>query len=195
MTNKLDLINVIDIESTCWEKTPPAGEQSEIIEIGICTLDIQSGVRIEKESILVKPVFSSVSSFCTQLTTLTQAQVDQGIVFAEACTILKKKYLSKDRVWASYGDYDRKQFEKQCQILNITYPFGARHINVKTLLSLIFGLTKEVGMAEALNLLNLPLEGIHHRGADDAWNIGGILSELLLQRRATIPSTLKSHYV
>lgn len=186
MIKTLDLIDVIDIESTCWEKSPPAGEQSEIIEIGICTLDIQSGARIEKESILVKPIVSKVSCFCTQLTTLTQEQVDQGIPFAEACTILKKKYLSQDRVWASYGDYDRKQFEKQCQFLKVAYPFGPRHLNVKTLFRLICGLPKEVGMAEALNLLNLPLEGIHHRGADDAWNIGGILSELLLQRRATI---------
>ena len=32
-------------------------------------------------------------------------------------------------------------------------------------------------------LLNLPLEGTHHRGGDDACNITGILSEVLLQRR------------
>jgi hypothetical protein len=39
-------------------------------------------------------------------------------------------------------------------------------------------------MSEALALLNLPLEGVHHRGGDDAWNIAGILSELVLRRRA-----------
>ena len=36
----------------------------------------------------------------------------------------------------------------------------------------------------ALELLNLPLEGTHHRGGDDAWNIAAILSRLLLQTRA-----------
>jgi inhibitor of KinA sporulation pathway (predicted exonuclease) len=39
-------------------------------------------------------------------------------------------------------------------------------------------------MEQALELLNLPLEGTHHRGGDDAWNIAAILSELLLQARA-----------
>jgi len=44
-------------------------------------------------------------------------------------------------------------------------------------------LLDEVGMEKALQLLNLPLEGTHHRGVDDAWNIAGILSELVLKRR------------
>ena len=96
---------------------------------------------------------------------------------------MKKKYLSKERVWASYGDYDRRQFEKQCQSLNISYPFGTRHLNIKTLFAIIYALPQEVGMDQALTLLNLPLEGTHHRGGDDAWNIAGILSEVLLQRR------------
>ena len=104
VAKKLDKIIVVDIESTCWEGAIPAGQESEIIEIGVCTLDIASGRRLEKESILVKPERSKVSPFCTQLTTLTQAQVDQGIAFPEACSILKKKYLSQQRVWASYGD-------------------------------------------------------------------------------------------
>lgn len=35
----------------------------------------------------------------------------------------------------------------------------------------------------ALEILKLPLEGTHHRGGDDAWNIATILSRLVLQRR------------
>ena len=37
--------------------------------------------------------------------------------------------------------------------------------------------------AEALRLLQLPLEGTHHRGADDAWNIAAILAELMKRYR------------
>jgi inhibitor of KinA sporulation pathway (predicted exonuclease) len=136
---------------------------------------------LEKESILVKPEHSKVSQFCTELTTLTQAQVEQGITFTEACLILKKKYLSKERIWASYGDYNRWQFERQCQSRNISYPFGSRHINVKNLLAIIHVLPQEGGMAQALELLNIPLEGTHHRGGDDAWNIAGILAKLILK--------------
>lgn len=184
MAKKIDQIIVIDVESTCWETKPPAGQESEIIEIGICPVDVASGSKLEKQSILVRPERSTVSKFCTQLTTLTQEQVEKGITFQEACSILKKKYLSKDRIWASYGDYDRLQFEGQCRARNINYPFGPGHINVKSLLAIIHALPREIGMSEALELLNLPLSGVHHRAGDDAWNIALILSELLLQRRA-----------
>ena len=184
MAKKLDQIIVVDVESTCWQDSKPADQESDIIEIGICTLDVASGQRLEKESILVKPERSSVNEFCTQLTTLTQAQVEQGIAFAAACSLLKKKYFSKERVWASYGDYDRRQFERQCQSLKVSYPFDTRHINVKSLFAIIHALPQEVGMDKALELLNLPLEGTHHRGGDDAWNIAAILSRLLLQTRA-----------
>jgi inhibitor of KinA sporulation pathway (predicted exonuclease) len=180
---KLDQILVVDIEATCWEGAIPSEEESEIIEIGICPLDIATGQRLEKESILVKPERSRVSEFCTQLTTLTQEQVDRGISFKDACSLLRKKYLSKDRIWASYGDYDRSQFQRQCQSHSITYPFGNRHLNVKSLLAVVYALPGEVGMAQALELLNLPLEGTHHRGGDDAWDIARILSKLLLQAR------------
>ena len=183
MAKKLDQILVIDIESTCWEGSPPPGEENEIIEIGICTLDIAAGERLEKRSILVKPERSKVSKFCTKLTTLAQSQVEGGISFREACSILRQEYFSKERVWASYGDYDRRQFERQCQSQKVNYPFGVSHINVKNLFAVIHALPHEVGMDEALELLGKPLEGTHHRGVDDAWNIAGILSELLLKRR------------
>ncbi len=183
MSRKLDRIIVVDVEATCWESSPPPGQENEIIEIGICTLEVESGKRLEKESILVKPDRSRVSEFCTKLTTLTQEQVEKGIPFAEACGILQKKYLARERVWASYGDYDRAQFERQCQYQKKLYPFGTRHLNVKTLFALIRALPREVGMAQALEMLDIPLEGTHHRGGDDAWNIAAILAKLLLQSR------------
>lgn len=183
MAKLLDQIVVIDLESTCWEGDPPQGQVSEIIEIGICLVDVGNGNRAGKESLLVKPASSSVSEFCTKLTTLTQAQVNAGTAFKDACFTLKKRFKSSERVWASYGDYDRRQFERQCKAVNVGYPFGPTHLNVKNLFALTQGLSREVGMDEALKLLGLPLEGTHHRGGDDAWNIGLILSKVLLNAR------------
>jgi len=43
MEKKLDQILVIDIEATCWNNGDrPDNETSDIIEIGICPLDVQS---------------------------------------------------------------------------------------------------------------------------------------------------------
>ncbi len=182
---RLDQILVIDIEATCWEGAPPEGEENEIIEVGICTLDVASGERLQKRSLLVRPERSRVSPFCQQLTSLTQEQVEGGISFAEACRILREEYLARERTWASYGDYDRTMFERQCRERDLLYPFSPRHLNIKTLLAVLQGLHGEVGMARGLELLGLPLEGVHHRGGDDAWNIAAMLAELMRRYRRT----------
>ncbi|MFD9736222.1 exonuclease domain-containing protein [Umezawaea sp. NPDC059074] len=171
---KLDRVLVVDVEATCWAGEPPAGQVSEIIEIGVCELDVESGERVGKHSVLVRPERSTVSEFCTSLTTLTAEQVAGGVTYAEACRLLRKDFGSRDRVWASYGDYDRKQFERQG-----SYPFGPRHVNVKTLFALTRRLPREVGLDAALKIAGLPLEGTHHRGDDDAWNIAALFSGML----------------
>ena len=72
-----------------------------------------------------------------------------------------------------------RQFQKQCQALEKVYPFGPSHINVKTLFALKNKLGHELGMDGALKFLDIPLEGTHHRGMDDAKNIAKILREIL----------------
>jgi inhibitor of KinA sporulation pathway (predicted exonuclease) len=183
VARRLDQIVVIDVEATCWEGPPPEGQESEIIEIGICTLDVASGRRLERQSILVRPERSTVSPFCATLTTLTQEQADAGMNFAEGCALLQHAYRTRNRLWASYGDYDRRQFERQCAATGTPYPFGASHLNVKSLFAVMRGLRHEIGMEEALRLLDLPLDGTHHRAGDDAWNIGGVLAALIMAGR------------
>lgn len=177
----LNRILVIDVESTCWRGMPPQGERSEIIEIGACLIDAKQLVRVDKRSIIVKPQHSRVSEFCTELTSLTQRDVDDGVSIDEACETLISAFRSRDITWASFGDYDRRQFERQLGFDGV--PFGSRHINVKTLAGMALGLQHEVGMSETLAMMNLPLEGRHHRGHDDAWNIARILIELIRKMR------------
>ena len=175
----LDRILVIDVESTCWDVPPPRGQISEIIEVGLCVVDVEKLVRIEKRCILVRPVRSQISEFCTQLTTLKDDDFLTAGTLADAVGILKREYRSLDRLWASWGDYDRNQLQRCCQDQAVAYPFGGRHLNAKTLLGVAHGLPKEPGLDAACAHLGLPLEGTHHRGVDDAWNIAGILCRLL----------------
>jgi inhibitor of KinA sporulation pathway (predicted exonuclease) len=174
----VSLLNVVDVEATCWEGEPPPGEVNEIIEIGICVLDTQSWKRLAKHSIIVRPARSRVSAFCTSLTTLTEEDVAQGIGFAEACERLRAEFDSASRPWASWGDYDRNQFTRECARDGIPYPFSESHANVRVRFTKAFGLSRRPGMDAALKLAGLPLEGVHHRGADDAWNIAGLAIEL-----------------
>ena len=190
-------ILVIDLEGTCWDSLPPNGPngkpmESEIIEIGICELSRQNRQNsweiVGSESILVRPRFSTVSSFCTELTTLTQEKLEnEGIDFFSACKRLEDIYNSRKSGWASWGDYDRLMFERQCRRASpdfrgqnwVRYPFSDTHWNMKAFYSLLRKLDREVGMAEALKLEGLKLLGTHHRGVDDAINTARILQRIL----------------
>jgi inhibitor of KinA sporulation pathway (predicted exonuclease) len=184
MPSKFDKIIVVDIEATCYDKgTEPPGFVSEIIEVGVCLLDVATLERSDKQSIYVKPTRSVVSPFCTQLTGITQAVVDQGVPLAEACKILMRDYLSKARVWASYGDYDRRMFTDNCKMLDIKYPFGAAHQNVRTRLTTDMGLVARPPLDDAVRLIGRPFEGTHHCGADDAWNVAAVLGRMMLWSR------------
>jgi len=92
--------------------------------------------------------------------------------------VLATQHATGTRGWASWGDYDRKQFLRQCEATSTDYPFGRRHINAKAVFATAFDLPRPVGMARALEITGLPLEGRHHRGDDDAWNIAALVLHL-----------------
>ena len=186
----LDKMLVVDVEATCWNNDGksmlPRREDSEIIEIGVCTIDLKTLEISPGEGIIVKPVDTEVSEFCTQLTTLTQADVDKGISFEDACNILRKKYNSKNRLWSSYGKYDDNIFQRECAKKNVKYPFGSFHINIKGIIESVYGRT--LGMAEALEKMGIVLDGVHHRGCDDAYNTAKIYAWFLASVRQHLHS-------
>ena len=165
-------ILVVDVEATAWKyiEDKPENEFQEIIEIGIVVVDSINLVIKEKESIIVKPQSSKVSDFCEKLTSLTQKDVDSGMLLSDAVNIIKNKYKSKNRTFLSWGDFDRKIFQKNCIDYNIEYPFGPRHINFKNTFSIFEGLNKEFGLSEAMIYDGCEFEGIQHRALFDAFN-------------------------
>jgi inhibitor of KinA sporulation pathway (predicted exonuclease) len=178
MAKDLSKILVIDLEATCWDGKPPVGQANEIIEIGACLLNTKTGAR-EKHGVLVKPEHSEISEFCTKLTTITPEMIEEeGVAFGAGIKFLQDFKPGKI-TWASWGDYDRRQLERECKSKGIKYPFGVTHLNVKNLFALHHKLPREIGMDAALSQLGTPLTGTHHRGIDDAYNIAGILAGLL----------------
>ncbi|ROI04379.1 DNA polymerase III [Chryseobacterium sp. G0240] len=170
-------ILIVDLEATCWENRPPRGQESEIIEIGVCIMNAKTGKISKNEGILVKPRHSKVSPFCTELTTLTQNMLDsEGVVLDDAFDILRAEYDSEELTWASYGNYDLNMLQNQARRFYLDYPMSDDHINVKTLFGQVHPtIRKSVGMNRALGELDFTLEGTHHRGVDDARNIAKIL--------------------
>lgn len=186
-----DKLIVVDIEATCWKGTPPPGEVNEIIEVGVCLLDLATLERSEKQSYLVQPTRSTISPFCTQLTSITPEMVADGLSFAAVCDLLRTVYQSPLRLWGSWGDYDRKMFETQCPSFGVSYPFSTQHVNLKVLFTEQLRLKKSVGMARAIKMTGFPLEGTHHRGGDDAWNIAQLTAYVLGKHPEALASYLQ----
>lgn len=184
MAKRLDRILVIDVESTCWPGAPPRGQISEIIEIGLCLVDVERLERSDKRAIMVRPQVSDVSEFCTKLTTITPEMAASGISLEQSLDLLRNEYHSYDRLFASWGDYDRNQFQRNCDYFRLKVPFGPTHLNVKTLFGIAHNLPREIGIDAACEIVGQPLEGTHHRGVDDAWNIAALLCGLVRRMRA-----------
>ena len=169
--NCLNKVWIVDLEASCWDKEhgeqPPEGQESEIIEIGIAELDVKTGEIARTFDFIVKPTRSKISKYCTELTTLTQEQVDQGITFEKAVKEMHRIGF-KSRIWASWGNYDKEFFKEQCLKRNVEYPFNKEHINIKTFFCLKNKIGRGVGLSKALEIKGVLFEGTKHRGINDA---------------------------
>lgn len=176
---------IIDIEATCWpdNNKRPAGQFNDIIEIGTALYDLEKLEIIENDSIIVFPK-SEISEFCTKLTGHTEESVRRdGIPFEDALASLRSTYKSHKISWMSWGDYDRRQFERQCKRENKSYPFSITHTNLKHWFAICAGEDYECSVGKALAKLAMDFEGTPHRGVDDAKNISRILKEILVVTR------------
>jgi inhibitor of KinA sporulation pathway (predicted exonuclease) len=175
---------IVDFEATCWDKTTDEGRvktnrnENEIIEIGysIVTDDYQI---IKSQGLFVKPQLNPIlSDFCKQLTGIEQFTIDNANDFKTVMDIWQHNvYLITDRnlsdfIFCSWGFYDHRQLAKDCKRNNIEVPFKISR-SLKHEFAEKYKI-KPVGMSKVLSMLNIPLEGHHHSGVDDAYNIAKI---------------------
>jgi inhibitor of KinA sporulation pathway (predicted exonuclease) len=179
MVIRKDQILVVDLEATCWEGyKAPIGQMNEIIEIGICLLNVTDLSISAKRSLLVTPLESEISPFCTTLTSITPQMVAQeGQPFEVACAILEQDYDSRNILWTSWGAYDHEMFRTQCKRRKQRYPFSKKHANLKRVFAEAKG--ERMGTERALEALAMSFEGTRHRADDDAYNAARILARLI----------------
>lgn len=173
---------VIDLEATCSNDESITGSDMEIIEIGACWIS-PNGEMLDTFQSFVRPVVNRVlTQFCTQLTTITQDQVDGAPAFDQVAPLLQAfalKYAESESVWGSWGNYDRVQFEHDSHRHGVENPVAhIPHANLKKLFAKRRKI-KRVGMMGALQIAGIEHTGEHHRALDDAINIAKLLKEVL----------------
>lgn len=176
-----DKILVVDLEATCWENNQrPPDQEQEIIEIGACFLDMQTFQPEKRFYVLVKPTKSHLSRFCTSLTSITADMLlNEGTDFVTACQQLVTDFQSSERLWASWGRFDKRLFKAQCQRRDVAYPFSPLHVNLKKLYANEFNARRPMGLGRALEANGITPDGTAHRAGDDAWNTARLLGAML----------------
>ncbi|KZT11478.1 uncharacterized protein LAESUDRAFT_734322 [Laetiporus sulphureus 93-53] len=187
-----DAFLVLNVEGTCVEGSAAFDYPNEIIEWPVCLLRWQdkdeAGTAkklqvVDEFRSFVKPTWRPrLSKFCTQLTGITQEQVDSAPTFTELSELFKS-FMERNALiepitgrrlirycWCSDGPYDVRDFVvKQCFISKPNMTQSGFHLPTRITLTI----------PRQLQVLGLgPFEGRQHSGIDDARNIARILIEL-----------------
>jgi inhibitor of KinA sporulation pathway (predicted exonuclease) len=175
------ILAIVDFEATCCDKNSFPREEMEIIEIGSVAVEAATGNLLSEFCTFIRPVrHPLLTGFCKELTTITQEHVDAAPAFADALAAFSAwlaRFGKPD--FCSWGDYDRKQLEKDCAFHEVPFPFTTGHRNLKAEFSESIGSKKRFGLGQALDRLGLSFEGSAHRGIDDAKNIARVYKEIL----------------
>lgn len=176
---------VIDLEATCCDKQSIPRHEMEMIEINAVMVEAQELKIVDEFSTFVRPVRNPVlTPFCTKLTSITQLDVDAAPFYKEAIQVFKD-WLSQyeSYLFCSWGDYDKHQFEHDCQLHKVAYPMDSAHLNIKVMFTESQGMVHNKGLAKALKITGLEPQGTHHRGIDDARNTARLMPFVLGRER------------
>jgi inhibitor of KinA sporulation pathway (predicted exonuclease) len=161
---------VMDLELTCWEDPTLTRAQAEIIEIGLVLVDLKTLDIIKEFTATVKPKDNPIlTDFCTNLTGITQQEVDSSPSLYDVYKNLLKPILppKKEYCWVTWGR-DSIHLEQELNIKSKNperIEFDPRLLNLKefTKAQKIHG-----GLQKVLETLNLEQVLPRHRALPDA---------------------------
>jgi inhibitor of KinA sporulation pathway (predicted exonuclease) len=180
MQKKFDKVLVLSTNQTCWEKSPPKGQYSELIEFGVCLLDVKTGDISDPKRYLVRPKNSEISTYCTALTKITPLILEkEGMDFRQAYDKFVKDYDPANFSWATYDFVSKRKFEETCKYYDLKFPMKGMYFCIKSYLPLVHRLENEMELNEAADFLGFEFKGIPHRAIDDAYNGAKTMSHLL----------------
>ena len=171
-------IVVIDVEATCWKKGV-FSRKKETIEIGaVRLLADRAAPEWPEFQTFVRPLrLPRLSSFCRELTGISQEEVDAAPSFPEALQRFLEWAQPLDRiVLATWSHYDAWQLDLDLEthgLPKLAIPF----LDVKKLAAQIIGSRSLEDTARELAPESIELP--RHRAINDARRTAGILHRLL----------------
>ncbi|WP_438433154.1 exonuclease domain-containing protein [Gorillibacterium sp. sgz500922] len=178
-------IIIYDLEMTvCRKKT----QISEIIEIGAAKVEERDGqlAIVDTFQAFVQPAKNPVlTKATTEFTGITQDDVRTAGQFPEALARFLAWIGSAEYFLCSWGPDDKLQLIRECRSHKLDMTWIRNHNNLQRLLTSIRKQEKhqQMGLKAALEWLEIPFAGSHHRAMDDAVNTAQIFVRLADQMK------------
>ena len=191
-----DYICIFDFECTCTNDESVKLNAQEVIEFPVVLLNVKTRQIKSIFHTYVKPTEDpQLTDFCTELTGITQDQVDAGVDITVAMKQLhvwlgQQGVFGSEFIFMSCGDFDGNHLGREAKRKQFFVPnYLRRWINLKKAFPQSrvdaskpdydfndFYTIKNCkptvrGMTDMLELLELELEGRHHSGIDDCKNL------------------------
>src|SRR5574343_393299 len=172
------LVLVVDLEATCCNQGSVPKSEIEIIQIG-AVLTTHSGKVMGEWSSHVRPIrHPMLTTFCSQLTGISQSSVDAADTLPIVINRLVK-WIEDSRsaidCWASWGAYDRHQLQQDLEFHGLPWSLPPTHLNMKAVFAKKFRLKRRPALSTALSLVGLEFSGTPHNAPDDARNAAKLL--------------------
>lgn len=178
-----DRILFLDNEESCWVEGPPDGQRAEVIEIGIAELDVESLEIRRAKSFLVRPQYSTISPYCTELTGHSDESLRKhGRPLPEVFRSIEKEFGPGSKAWIAWGR-DRRSIDRDAALKGVASPFSAAYVDLGLYVSLTLGLGRSVGLTEAMALHGMERSGRIHSGVDDAVDTARLWAEIARRSR------------
>lgn len=191
--NPFDYYVILDFEATCDQGKAP--KPQEIIEFPSVLMCGKTFKIIDEFTSYVRPLHHpQLTKFCTELTGITQQQVENAPLFPEVMTNhmdwlhhhnlqIHPKGSGSSFAFITCGDWDlRSMLPNQwraCEPPLRAIPYAYRQwINIKVHYMAFRETKRAPGMAGMMRALELELVGHHHSGIDDSRNIARIAQHL-----------------
>lgn len=162
---------IYDLEATCWRSRAP--KQVEIIEIGAVKVDENLDV-ISEFCLFIRPLLHpEISKFCTQLTSITQRDIEGAPHFDEAIEAFEDWMNPSEvrTVLMSWGEFDKRQLLIDSQLHEIELPWLRYHACLQHHYSKWKESKNQIGLKNAMELEGLSYSGTQHRAIEDARNM------------------------
>lgn len=173
-------IIVYDLEMTVRRKK---GQIAEIIEIGAAKVGKVEDVPqiVSSFQSFVKPVVvPQLTGDTTSFTGITQDDVNGAGTLSQVVREFIDWIGTETYFLCAWGPDDQRQLVQECRQHGISTDWIVNHNNLQKMLSKTFKLEKhqQMGLKPALEMLEIPFSGSHHRALDDAMNTAQILVKL-----------------